>query len=144
MKRILSRIIPLGATLSLALIIAGCASSRTYVTEEKKFIPLHHVKNTTDELDLTKGDTVAMACTKCKTVLYQDVTRPRNRFFRTLEHRHYCPGCKSTITVNWTGLKTNQEIKHTCEACGNDSVFCCATKRASSVTEGMEKKQDNP
>lgn len=141
MKPILSRIILPGATLALVLVVGGCASSRAYVTEEKKFIPLHHVRNTADEVTLKKGDAVAMACTKCKTVLYANVNKPRTRFFTPLEHRHYCPGCKSTITVNWTGLKSTEEVKHTCAVCGDDSVFCCATKRDRPSTEGMEPKK---
>ena len=141
MKATLSRTIMLGATLSFALLAVGCASSRTYITEEKKFIPLQHLKNTADELTLKKGDAVAMACTKCKTVLYADVNKPRTRFFTPLEHRHYCPGYKSTITVTWTGLRSKQEVKHTCEGCGDDSIFCCATKSEASATEGMEKKK---
>lgn len=139
-KNQLNTFINLSALLLLAVGIAGCASSRTYVTEEKKFIPLYHVKNTADEVNLKKGDAVAMACTKCKTVLYANVDKPRTRFFTPLERRHYCPGCKSTITVTWSGLKSKQEVKHTCEACGDDSVFCCATKREPPPTERMEKK----
>lgn len=140
MKSKLSVTLALSSAVGLALIMVGCTSSRTYVSEEKKFIPLYHVKNTADELNLNKGDAVAMACTKCKTVLYANVNKPRTRFFTPLEHRHYCPGCKSTITVTWSGLKSKQDVKHTCEACGDDSVFCCATATKAASTEGMEKK----
>ena len=144
MKAISFRNIILGLSFVLLLLVIGCASSRTYVTEEKKSIPLHHVKNTTDELDLTKGDAIAMACTKCRTVVSKAKSGLSRRFFRPLETRHYCPGCKSTITVTGLGLKSNQEIKHTCVGCGNDSVFRFATKRASAATQGMATKQDNP
>ena len=51
-----------------------------------------------------------------------------------------CPGCKSTITVTGAGFDAKEEVKHTCEACGSGSVFCCATKHAAPSTEGMEKK----
>ena len=140
MKSKLPFSLTLGSALALALIAVGCTSSGTYVSEEKKFIPLYHVKDTADELILKKGDAVAMACTKCKTVLYANVNKPRTRFFTPLEHRHYCPGCKSTITVTWSGLKSKQEVKHSCEACGDDSVFCCATTTKAASPEGMEKK----
>ena len=42
----------------------------------------------------------------------------------SLEHQHYCPGCKSTITITGRAFSPKEEIKHTCVACGDDSVFC--------------------
>ncbi len=129
-----------GSALVLALAVTGCASTRPRVTEERKFIQLHHVANTGDDLNLQKGDAIAMACAKCKTVLYANVDRPRTRFFAPLEHRHYCPGCKSVITTTRDGFRVTEQVKHTCENCGSDSVFCCATKRGTPMTEGMEQK----
>ncbi len=134
------RLLAVVSLATLALVVTGCVSSGQRVTEERQFIQLHHVANTGDELNLKKGDVVAMACTKCRTVLYANVDKPRTRFFTPLEHRHYCPGCKSTITVTGAGLKSKEEVKHTCDACGSDSVFCCATKREAPPTVGMEKK----
>ena len=136
----ISRIATLGSTLALAFVIAGCASSGPRVTEEQKFIQLHHVANTGEELNLKKGDAVAMVCTKCKSVLYSTLNDPRRNPWRPLERRHYCPGCKSTITTTGAGFNLKDYVKHTCDACGDDSVFCCATKRGASATEGMEKK----
>ena len=104
----------LAALLAVGLVVTGCASSggksTTRVYEERKFIPLYHVKSTGDELNLNKGDAVAMACTKCKTVLFADVNRPRNRFFTPFEHRHFCPGCKSTITVTGRGFRATEQV----------------------------------
>lgn len=128
-----------GSVAALALVIAGCASARRDVVEEQQFIQLHHVQNTDDALKLNTGDATAMVCTKCKTVLFANVDKPRTRFFAPLERRHYCPGCKSTITTTGAGFNMKQEAKHTCGACGDDSVFCCATA-ASNPTEGMQKK----
>ena len=128
-----------GALLALAL-IAGCASSGPQVTQEQKFIQLHHVANTGAEANLKKGDAVAMVCTKCKTVLYANLQKPYNRFVTPFEHRHYCPGCKSTITTTGTGFSSKEEVRHTCNDCGSESVFCCATRRDAATTEGMEKK----
>lgn len=137
----LFRLLTGGSLLALVFVLVGCASSggksTTRVYEERKFIPLYHVKNTGEEVTLKKGDAIAMACVKCKTVLYANVDRPRNRFFVPLEHRHYCPGCKSTITVTGWGFGAKEEVKHTCDACGDDSVFCCATRREAPATDGM-------
>src|SRR2546425_4533730 len=121
-RHYIARLAGLSATLALVLAAAGCASSGSNSTrrvyEERKFIPLYHVRNTADEMNLEKGDAIAMACTKCKSVLYANVDKARTRFFVPLGHRHYCPGCKSTITVAGSGFKLKEEVKHACEACG--------------------------
>lgn len=144
-RRNLFRLLTGGSLLALAFVLVGCASpgdkSTTRVYEERKFIPLYHVKNTGEKVNLKKGDAIAMACAKCKTILFADVNRPRNRFFTPFEHRHYCPGCKSTITVTGRGFSANEEVKHTCDACGGDSVFCCSTQREAPPTEGMSPQR---
>ena len=133
-------ILNIGPPLLLLLAVVGCASSGPRITQEQKFIQLHHVANTGAEANLKKGDAVAMVCTKCKTVLYANLDKPHTRFVTPFEHRHYCPGCKSTITITGAGFNSKEEVKHTCEACGSNSMFCCATKREASPTQGMEKK----
>lgn len=134
------RVVALASLAALALVVAGCASSGPRVTEERKFIQLHHVANTGEDLNLKKGDAIAMVCLKCKTVLYSTLNDPRRNPWRPLERRHHCPGCKSTITTTGAGFNLKEEVQHTCDACGSDSVFCCATKRDARPTEGMEKK----
>ena len=134
----MNTIAQLGLLVLLAAVVAGCASSGPRVTEERQFIRLHHVANTGEDLNLKKGDVIAMVCTKCKAVLYSTLNDARRNPWRPLERRHYCPGCKSTIAVTGRGFGTKEEIKHTCEACGADSVFCCATKRDAPATEGMK------
>lgn len=133
----------IASALLLTALVVGCASSdgksTVRVTEEERFIPLQHVPGTTSDVNLRKGDTVAMACSKCKTVLVSTVGQARNRFYIPLEHQHYCPGCKSIITTTYSGLSSRQEIKHTCKECGDDSVFCCATQHAAGPTPGMQK-----
>ncbi len=59
-RTFLKTAVSLGALLLLTVFVTGCASPRTYVTEERKFIQLHHVANTGAELNLKKGDAVAM------------------------------------------------------------------------------------
>lgn len=149
----------------LAFLAGGCASSggksTVRVTEEKQYIRLSHVQDTSQPLNLKKGDAVAMACSKCKTVLYRPITTSTAWFyqppmrrgiagysgwqreqaaFQDWSQRHYCPGCKSTITTTGTWFNRKETVKHTCDACGDDSVFCCATKKDTTPTDGMEKK----
>ncbi|ODU23930.1 MAG: hypothetical protein ABS95_02740 [Verrucomicrobia bacterium SCN 57-15] len=163
------RILGMGGALLVIVALAGCASSggrsAVRVTEEKQYIRLHHVWDTSQPLNLKKGDAVAMACTKCKTVLYRPVTGSTTSFYQPWarsgpglpgysysgwqqeraamqdwSQRHYCPGCKSTITTTGTGFNQKETIKHTCASCGDASVFCCATGQNAARTEGMEQK----
>lgn len=153
------------AAIFLTLFASGCASTgdkpRVRVYEEKQYIQLRHVPDTTAPLNLKKGDATAMVCSKCKNVSYQRLTSPssffpygwhgrgvgnywawksQRRAYEDWQRRHYCPGCKSTITVTGSWLNGKETVKHTCDACGSDSVFCCATSKEAPPTEGMEPK----
>ena len=55
---------PPGLLAGAALFAARCVSSRLSIAEERQFIQLHHVTNTGVELNLKKGDVVAIACAK--------------------------------------------------------------------------------
>ena len=150
----------------LAFVAAGCATSggesKVRVTEEKQYIRLNHVQDTS-QLTLRNGDSLAMVCSKCKTVWYQspastatpffyppplragvvgDLGWQRQRWaFHDWERRHYCPGCKSTVTTTGAWKDSKETIKHTCDSCGEDSVFCCATQKDAPATKGMAPKQ---
>ena len=98
---------------------------------------------------LKTDDSVAMVCTKCKTVW---VTRVKqgvkgaqllmgNGQPTELIGTHACKGCNSTLTVVGHAKGDITELKHSCGACGDDSAFCCATKPGSGATKGMEKEK---
>jgi hypothetical protein len=90
---------------------------------------------------LQPGDTMAMVCAKCKSVMIHNVTVQKGHVqLMTVGEKHLCPGCDSTIKVVGVGHGAKDEVKHVCEKCGSDSVFCCATKPGSGSTEGMQKK----
>ncbi len=82
MKTNMKQLTTFGAVLLLTLAVVGCASSggkpSVRVAEERGFIPLYHVKDATGQMNLQKGDAVAMACSKCKTVLVSTVGQPRS------------------------------------------------------------------
>lgn len=153
------------AAIFLTLFASGCASTgdkpRVRIYEEKQYIQLRHLPDTAARMNLQKGDATAMVCSKCKTVLYQRVSSPvtsfwyseyrerirndwagdrRRQAYENWRKRHFCPGCKSTITVTGNWLNGKETVKHTCDECGSDSVFCCATSKEALATEGMEPK----
>lgn len=91
---------------------------------------------------LKPGDAVAMVCSKCKSVAVTHVTTEKGHIkTMTPGEKHLCSGCKSTITVMGEGKGAKDKVTHVCEKCGENSVFCCATKAGSAPTKGMERRE---
>jgi hypothetical protein len=104
-------------------------------------VMLNHINTPAQAEGLKAGDSIAMVCSKCKSAMVHNVTTEKGHIkVMTVGAKHTCPGCNSTITVVGTGKGKHDEVKHTCEKCGDDSIFCCATKPGSAATHGMEKK----
>ena len=93
--------------------------------------------------NLKPGDTVAMVCEKCKSVMVHYVNQEwkGHANVMTVGSKHLCPGCNSTITTEGTGKHATDAVKHVCEKCGSDSVFCCATKPGEDSTPGMPENK---
>ena len=89
---------------------------------------------------LKPGDTIAMACAKCKSVAIQTVTIEKGHIKHVIPgEKHLCPGCNSYIKVVGVGKESKNELRHVCDSCGDSSAFCCATKPGEAATKGMEK-----
>jgi hypothetical protein len=92
---------------------------------------------------LKPGDSIAMACSMCKSVMVHNVSTEKGHIkVMTVGQKHLCPGCNSMITVVGTGKGKHDKVTHVCEKCGTDSVFCCATKPGEGATKGMEKERE--
>lgn len=88
---------------------------------------------------LKPGDTIAMACPKCKTIIVEKVTTEKGHIkLVTPGENHLCSGCNTYIVTVGVGKNAKNELKHVCKACGSDSVFCCATSPEAKPTKGME------
>ncbi len=105
--------------------------------------------NTKAQADALKpDDTIAMVCAKCKTVYVSRVKQGVKGAEllmakgqpKELIGTHACAGCNSTITVTGHDQGKEMVLKHSCKSCGDDSVFCCATKPGSAATKGMDKE----
>ncbi len=103
---------------------------------------LNEIKTREQAEALKPGDAIAMVCAKCKSVMIHNVTTDKGHIkVMTIGEKHLCPGCNTYIKVAGGGKQgAKDEVKHVCEKCGEDSVFCCATKPGSGSTKGMEKK----
>jgi hypothetical protein len=91
---------------------------------------------------LKPGDTIAMACLKCKTIIVEKVTTEKGHIKMTTPgEKHLCSGCQTTIVTIGMGKNAHNELKHVCNTCGSDLVFCCATSTNAPPTKGMEDKK---
>lgn len=133
------------AGLALALATVLLLPVSTKAAEQMKgaehMLHLQGIKTQTEADALKPGDTIAMVCAKCKSVVVHNVTTEKGHVkTMTVGEKHLCPGCGSTIKVVGVGHAAHDEVKHVCEKCGSDSAFCCATKPGGAPTEGMEKR----
>ena len=135
-----------GALPSLALAVLVLLPVRADAADQMKggehMLHLQGIKTKAEAEALKPGDTIAMVCSKCKSVMIHNVTTEKGHVqVMTVGEKHLCPGCNSTIKVVGDGHGAKDEVKHVCEKCGEDSVFCCATKPGSAPTEGMDKME---
>jgi len=143
---ITSNIISFGSVLVAALAIGAWQPAQTQAADAgsargggAKLQELTQIKTQAEAEALKPGDSIAMVCSKCKSVIVQRVGTERGHL-RTMTpgEKHLCPGCSTTIEVVGVQKGAHGEVKHVCKACGDTSAFCCATKPAS-ATKGMEK-----
>jgi hypothetical protein len=108
-----------------------------------KLMELSAVKSPAEAEALKPGDTVAMVCSKCKSVQVTYVSTESKEHVKKLivGEKHICPGCKSTIEVVGHGKAKTDTVKHVCQKCGDESAFCCATKAGTGGTLGMAEKK---
>jgi hypothetical protein len=107
----------------------------------ERLLDLQGIKTQAEADALKPGDTMAMVCAKCKSVVIHNITTEKGHVkTMTVGEKHLCPSCNSTITIVGVGHGAHDEANHVCGKCGSDSAFCCATKPGSAPTEGMEKK----
>lgn len=129
------------AAIALALTITA-AEDHSKMKGGEHMMSLNKITTQTEGNALKAGDSVAMVCGKCKSVMVQNVTTEKGHIkMMTAGEKHLCTGCNNVITVVGTGKGAKDEVKHVCGACGDTSAFCCATKPGSGATKGMDKEK---
>ena len=97
---------------------------------------------TADDLKaLQPGDTIAMACPKCKTIHVTRVTKEwKGHSTQSVPTtQHLCPGCENTVDLQGHGKAKKEVVVHKCKKCGSEDAFCCVVK-GPGPTPGMEKE----
>ena len=144
-KNARKHILPMAFALTLVAWLPGTAHAQEPMKPMKggeHLVMLTHINTTNQAEELKPGDSIAMVCTKCKSVMVHNVTTEKGHIqVMTVGEKHLCPGCNSMITVVGVGKGKKNEVKHTCEKCGDNSVFCCATKPGSNPTKGMDEEK---
>ena len=155
MKTVKNNIIGTGMVMAIALVAwlpntASAAEEMKPMKGGEHLLMLNNKIETTQQLAALKpDDSIAMVCTKCKTVWVTRVKQGVKGAQLLMENgqptemigTHACAGCNSTLTVVGHAKGDIVELKHSCKACGDDSAFCCSTKPGSGATKGMEEKK---
>ena len=136
-----------GMGAAFALVVAASLPVTARAAEQMKGGPhmlhLMGIKTEAEAEALKPGDAIAMVCSMCKSVMIHNVDTQKGHIkVMTVGEKHLCPGCNSTITVVGTGKGKRDAVKHTCEKCGDESVFCCATKPGAGATKGMKEEKE--
>jgi len=144
--KLIARVCCLAAAFALTAGVASNALAAETKTAKGGASELMNLKPITTRAEaeaLKPGDVIAMTCTKCKSIMVHNVTKERGQGtakIMTVGEKHLCPGCNTYIETVGRGKGAKDEIRHVCEKCGDDSVFCCASKPGSGGTKGMEKE----
>jgi hypothetical protein len=145
-SNLLSRI-GLNSGLALALAFAtgfpGAARAADEMKGMQQPMTMNHIKTQAEAEALQPGDSMSMACSKCKSVMVQAVTADQMHVkMMTVGEKTTCAKCGGTVEVVGTGIGEgkNEQVKHVCSKCGDDAMFCAATKPGSGAMKGMNMK----
>lgn len=142
---ILSKIsLSLGLAVALAFAVSLPGAARAAEAKEgaSEMLQMQHITTQAQAEALKPGDSMSMTCTKCKDVMVQKVTTDNAHVkMMTVGEKTTCPTCAGTVEVVATGKGTgkNAEVKHVCSKCGDDAMFCSATKPGTGAAKDMGK-----
>lgn len=130
----------LAAALAFAVWLPGAARAAEQEKMAHDMMQMQHITTQAQAEALKPGDSMSMTCSKCKDVLVQTVTTDNAHVkMMTVGEKMTCPSCGGTVEVVATGKGEgkNAEVKHVCSKCGDDAMFCSATKPGSGSIKGM-------
>lgn len=142
MKHNLLRKISLSSGLAVAVAFAAWLPG-TARAAEHDMMQMEHITTQAQAEALKPGDSMAMTCTKCKDVMVQKVTTDKAHVkMMTVGEKFKC-SCGGNVEVVATGKGSgkNAEVKHVCSKCGDDAMFCSATKPGSGAMKDMDHEK---
>lgn len=133
-----------GLALALVFTVWSGAAQAADEKHEQHSRHMNQIKTQAEAEALKPGDSISMVCSKCKNVMFHDVTNDDAHVkMMTVGQKHTCPDCGGAVDVVGTGKGTgkNEEVKHVCSKCGDDAMFICASKPGSGAMKDMEKEK---
>jgi hypothetical protein len=137
----------LAVALAVAVWLPGAARAAEHADGHAKgtnaMTHMQHIMTQAQAEALKPGDSMAMTCTKCKDVMVQKVTTDKAHVkMMTVGEKLKC-SCGGNVEVVATGKGKgkNAEVKHVCSKCGDDAMFCTATKPGSGAMKDMDHEK---
>jgi hypothetical protein len=134
----------LAVALAFGVWFPGAARAAEEMKGAHDMLHMQHIMTQAQAEALKPGDYMSMTCSKCKDVMVQKVTADKAHVkMMTVGEKVKCPGCGGTVEVVATGKGKGKdaEVKHVCSKCGDDAMFCSATKPGSGSMGDMEKEK---
>ncbi|WP_145382480.1 hypothetical protein [Botrimarina mediterranea] len=138
---------PLALGIALTGAFVAWSSVGVYAADEKhdaqmsaNMARMSHITTQAEAEALKPGDLIAMACSKCKHIMVQQVAKDDSHVkLMTIGQTHEC-GCGGTVKVVGTskGNGKDEEVNFTCSKCGDDAMFVCAVKPGSGAMTDMK------
>ena len=142
---VLSRI-SLSSGLALALAFAAWSPNVARAAEhhgDMGGMHMDHIRTLAEAEAMKPGDSMSMTCIKCKSVMVQKVGTDKAHIkMMTIGEKSKC-SCGGTVEVVGTGKGEgkNEEVKHFCSKCGDDTMFCSAIKPGSGAMKDMDHEK---
>lgn len=99
------------------------------------------LKTVGDVEGIQPGDTIVMACPKCRDVTETRIERPPKgaSSTETTVAVHGCPGCGAKWETVGHGKAKTEVVTHVCSHCGSKEAFCTMKKARASAKEEEKK-----
>lgn len=111
---------------------------------EPGVMQMNHITTQAEAEALQPGDFIAMACSMCKHITLQPVTKVNAHVkLMTVGEKHKCV-CDGIVTVVGTGKGEgkDQGVNHVCSLCGDDAMFVCAVKPGTGMSNHAKDEHD--
>ena len=138
----------IGSAFAVALALAAWWPVAARAAQPEKgahgMMQMQHITTQAQAEALKPGDSMSMACSKCKNVMVRTVATDKAHVkMMTVGEKDRCDVCGGTVTVVATGKGKGKdaEVKHVCSKCGDDAMFCSATKPGGGPMKDMDKEK---
>jgi hypothetical protein len=131
----------LAVAVAFAMWLPGAAPAAQHAMGTDDMLQMQQIKTQAQAEALKPGDSMSMTCSKCKHVMVRKVTTDNEHVkMMTVGDKSTCQACGGSVEVvaTGTGKGKDAEVKHVCSKCGDDAMFCSATKPGAGSMKDMK------